>query len=228
MKKVCFSLVIFLSLFLFGQVAAQNQENQLQTFKDSVSYGVGSDMGRNLFNSGFDDIDLELVLLGLQDIYQKNPSKIKPEEIQKSLTQYLDEKKSRRKKENTEKGKLFLEENGARPGVVSLPSGLQYSIIKTGNGKKPKESDKVEVHYTGSIIGGKVFDNTRERNFSSKVPVNGVMAGWTEGLQLMPVGSIFKFYIPSHLAFGEKGAGDDIGPNETLIFEIELLRILEN
>jgi len=228
MKKVCFSLVIFLSLLLFGQVAAQNQENQLQTFKDSVSYGVGSDMGRNLFNSGFDDIDLELVLLGLQDIYQKTPSKIKPEQIQKSLTQYLDEKKSRKKKENTEKGKLFLEENGARPGVVSLPSGLQYSIIKTGNGKKPKESDKVEVHYTGSIIGGKVFDNTRERNFSSKVPVNGVMAGWTEGLQLMPVGSIFKFYIPSELAFGEKGAGDDIGPNETLIFEIELLRILEN
>lgn len=227
MKKPFVSFLFLVALIPVAQVVAQNNDTQLKTFKDSVSYGVGADLGRNLFNSGFEDIDLDLVMLGLQDIYRKNQSKIKPEEIQKNLTQYVAEKKARKKIENTEKGNKFLEENGSRPGVVTLSSGLQYSVIKTGNGKKPKESDKVEVHYVGSIIDGKIFDSTRDRNFTSKVPVNGVMPGWTEGLQLMPVGSIFKFYIPSRLAFGEKGAGDDIGPNETLIFEIELIGILD-
>jgi FKBP-type peptidyl-prolyl cis-trans isomerase FklB len=226
MKINCFACFSFFLIWNIGSLSGQDtRRSELKNLSDSVSYGVGSDLAKNIFNSGFDAIDLELVLQGMKDVYDRKESRIKPDVIQKCINTYLEDIKTTKKKVNAEKGAKFLEENGSKPGVVKLPSGMQYMVVKEGNGPKPKESDHVEVHYSATLLNGKVFEDTRSRNFSAKVPVNGVMKGWTEGLQLMSVGSIYKFFIPSELAFGEKGAGDDVGPNETLIFEIELIQI---
>jgi FKBP-type peptidyl-prolyl cis-trans isomerase len=122
-------------------------------------------------------------------------------------------------------GKVFLEENGKKEGVTTTASGLQYKVIKAGTGAQPKASDSVKVHYKGTFLDGKTFDSSYDRGTPISFPLNGVIAGWTEGVQLMPVGSTYEFYIPSHLAYGERGAGGAIPPNATLIFVVELLGI---
>lgn len=126
---------------------------------------------------------------------------------------------------NQSKGKEFLSANQHKPGVVTLPSGLQYKIIKMGQGETPTKQDTVTVNYSGSLINGKEFDSSYKRGQPATFPVNGVISGWTEALQLMKVGSVWELYIPAKLAYGEQGAGSDIGPNETLIFKVELLKI---
>jgi FKBP-type peptidyl-prolyl cis-trans isomerase FklB len=123
------------------------------------------------------------------------------------------------------KGKEFLEKNGKREGVTTTVSGLQYEVMKMGSGDKPKETDEVTVHYHGTLTDGKVFDSSVERGEPATFPLNGVIKGWTEALQLMPIGSKFKIFLPSDLAYGAQGAGEMIGPNETLVFEVELLKI---
>ena len=127
--------------------------------------------------------------------------------------------------QNLESGQAFLKSNGKKPGIVTLPSGLQYEIVAPGDGPKPEATDKVKTHYRGTLIDGTEFDSSHQRNEPSVFPVNGVIAGWTEALQLMQVGAKWNLYVPSDLAYKEIGAGNAIGPNETLIFEIELLGI---
>ncbi len=142
-----------------------------------------------------------------------------------NLFEKLNQAKQQKLKENLEIGLAFLEENKKREGVICLPSGLQYEIIKKGSGPKPKESDTVTCHYHGMLIDGKVFDSSIERGIPASFPLNRVISGWTEALQLMEVGSKWRIYLPPHLAYGEQQAGPMIGPNSTLIFDVELLGI---
>ncbi|MFM2190432.1 MAG: hypothetical protein RL491_818, partial [Bacteroidota bacterium] len=142
-----------------------------------------------------------------------------------SLQQKKQEESGKKLKENKDKGTAFLSENGKKSGVKTLPSGLQYSIIKEGKGPKPKETDMVKTHYHGTLIDGTVFDSSVERKEPATFPVNGVIKGWVEALQLMPVGSKWKLFIPSDLAYGDAGSPPTIGPGETLVFEVELLSI---
>ena len=151
---------------------------------------------------------------------------IMPDEANNILQDYFDKLQQAKGKEAKAKGEKFLAENKKKEGVVALPSGLQYKILTAGNGPKPKASDTVKCHYEGRLINGTVFDSSIRRNEPAEFPVSGVIAGWVEALQLMPVGSKWQLYIPSELAYGTHGAGQSIGPNQTLIFDVELLAII--
>jgi len=141
------------------------------------------------------------------------------------IADILFQKNREKAEENKKAGAAFLEENKSKPGIVALPSGLQYEILKEGDGPKPTAAHKVTCHYHGTLINGKVFDSSVQRNQPATFPLNAVIAGWTEGVQLMPTGSKFRFFIPPHLGYGDRQVGSDIGPNSTLIFEVELLAI---
>ena len=148
-----------------------------------------------------------------------------PEAAQACIQAYVQGIQSKKNEASVSAGKKFLEENSKKPGVITLPSGLQYTVIKEGTGPKPGLEDKVTTHYHGTLVNGKVFDSSVDRGQPVSFAVNGVIPGWTEALQLMPEGSKWKLFIPSNLAYGERGAGGDIGPNETLIFKIHLISV---
>ena len=223
--------------FLASAFSACGQKNNdgsqaIVTSIDSVSYGIGVSIGENMKKDGLTDINVSLVSRGIAEALKGEKSALTMEQIQACIGSYMAEKQKVKDQENKakasanlEKGKKFLEENKKRKGVVTLPSGLQYEIIKQGTGPKPTAEDKVTTHYHGTLIDGKVFDSSVERNQPAQFGVNQVIPGWTEALQLMPVGSKWKLYIPANLAYGESGAGGAIGPNETLIFEVELISI---
>lgn len=225
------SLLLMSAAVVFSFTACEGQKKESKgdlTIKsqiDSVSYGIGSTIGRNLQKDGLDSISVDLLAKGIKDVFEGKAESITAEQAQAVISAYIQDKQMKQQSANTEKGKKFLEENSKKQGVVTLPSGLQYMIIKEGTGPKPTAADKVSTHYHGTLIDGKVFDSSVERGQPVSFPVNGVIPGWTEALQLMPVGSKWKLFIPSDLAYGERGAGGDIGPNETLIFEVELLSI---
>ena len=175
---------------------------------DKVSYCFGLSIATNLLS------------------YAGQMPEIKPEEANQILQDYFNKLQNERGKVAKEAGEQFLNDNKSKEGVVTLESGLQYKVISTGNGAIPKSSDTVKCHYEGRLINGAVFDSSIRRGEPAEFPVNGVIAGWVEALQLMPVGSKWQLYIPSDLAYGPHGAGQAIGPNETLIFDIELLDIV--
>lgn len=200
---------------------------------DSASYIIGTNIASNLKSQGI-DINLESLVAGMTDVLKGSGSKIPAAQAQEIMTKFQADlqakagaKAAEAGKKNIEEGKAFLEKNGKAEGVKTTASGLQYSVIKEGSGEKPKLTDTVKVHYHGTLLDGKVFDSSVERNEPATFPLDGVIKGWTEGLQLMPVGSKFKFVIPSELAYGERGAGGDIGPNAVLVFEVELLEIVK-
>lgn len=235
MKKLSIS-VLLLASFVSLSATAQHKcckkkkkkhqtEMELKTELDSVSYGLGVSIAQNLKNQGIDELDATALAKGVEDALAGNDLKLKEEQIGELLNAYMKKKSEEKSKAQIEKGKKFLEENGKRPEVVTLPSGLQYEIIKEGTGEKPTINDKVTTHYTGKLIDGTVFDSSVERGQPATFPVSGVIKGWTEALQLMPKGSKWRLYIPYDLAYGERGAGGKIGPYETLIFDIELLDI---
>ncbi len=151
---------------------------------------------------------------------------IMPDEANNILQDYFEKLQKKQGNAAKEAGEKFMAENKKKEGVVVLPSGLQYKILTTGNGPKPKASDTVKCHYEGKLINGQIFDSSIRRGEPAEFPVSGVIAGWVEALQLMPVGSKWQLYIPAELAYGTHGAGQSIGPNETLIFDVELLAIL--
>jgi FKBP-type peptidyl-prolyl cis-trans isomerase len=205
---------------------------------DKVSYFIGTNIGGNIANNFKQqgvEVDLENFLQAIRDQFEGKPSKYKQEELTAAMEAFekvMQAKQAEMQKAQAAKagevkaaGAKFLAENGKREGVKTTPSGLQYEIIKPGEGAKPVATDKVNVHYHGTLVNGKVFDSSVQRGEPITFGVQEVIKGWTEGLQLMSVGSKFKFFIPSELAYGDNGAGADIGPGETLIFEVELLKI---
>ena len=208
---------------------AKNNANyddvKLSTQLDSVSYSMGMSIGSNIKTQGVDSVNYEAFVKGLQNAISGGDTLITMEQSNNLLSSYFNNLQQKKMQKNVEAGKKFLEENKTKEGVVTLPSGLQYKIIKAGTGPKPTANDKVKTHYHGTLIDGTVFDSSVQRGEPISFPVNGVIKGWTEALQLMPVGSKWMLYIPSDLAYGDRGAGQQIGPNSTLIFEVELLEI---
>lgn len=203
----------------------ESKKNSLTTQMDSVGYGIGISIGQNLKKDNLMDIDAELIASGIKAVFKNDTSLMKPAQAQLVIQRFMQENAQKKGTANLEKGKKFMEDNGKKEGVVTLPSGLQYQIIKAGTGSKPSAADKVTVHYHGTLIDGKVFDSSVQRGQPAQFPVNQVIPGWTEALQLMPVGSKWKLWIPANLAYGERSPGGVIGPNETLVFDVELISI---
>lgn len=201
------------------------QAQNLNTQMDSLSYSVGILVAQNLKSQGLDAVDAKQLSEGISDVLNGNDLKVSQEEANTILRDYMMAAQARLIEVNKEAGIKFLEANASRKEVVTLSSGLQYEILTPGKGPRPNETDEVTVHYQGMLIDGTVFDSSVSRGEPATFPVNGVIQGWIEALQLMPVGSKWKLYIPSELAYGERGAGNDIAPYSTLIFEVELLKI---
>ncbi len=193
---------------------------------DKISYALGISMAGNLQNAGFKDLNIEELTRGISDIINGKKPDMTPEEAQQLLNQHFAKLQEAVDKKNKEIGEGFLAENGKQEGVITTASGLQYIVIQEGNGPKPKETDTVRCHYEGRLIDGTVFDSSYRRNQPAEFPVSQVIAGWVEALQLMSIGSKWRLFIPSDLAYGEHGAGDVIRPHSALIFDVELLQIV--
>ena len=201
---------------------------------DKLSYALGHNIGHQLIGMGLkESLNVEDYAAAIADVMQGRQPKMSHEEVQQVLEHYFTELEQRQQAEAAERGKAaksegedFLAENKKRAGVVTTPSGLQYEIVKEGNGRQPKASDTVQCHYEGTLIDGTVFDSSYRRGMPAEFGLRQVIAGWTEGVQLMKEGSIFKFYIPYNLAYGERGAGADIPPYAALIFTVELIKVL--
>lgn len=193
---------------------------------DTVAYAIGLSVAGSLKAQGLSDINTNLLLAGINETLKGGKTAMSPEEANQYIGQYFQKQASVKGEANLKTGEKFLEENKKRPTVTTTASGLQYEVVKMGEGPKPADTSRVKTHYHGTLIDGTVFDSSVERGEPVEFPVNGVIKGWQEALQLMPVGSKFKLYIPSNLAYGERAAGPTIGPNSALIFEVELLEIL--
>ncbi|MBV8899947.1 MAG: FKBP-type peptidyl-prolyl cis-trans isomerase [Verrucomicrobia bacterium] len=212
--------------------------SNLKDDKDKLSYSLGVDIARTLQRLDV-DLNQQALTQGLSDTLAKKPPALNDQEIQQTLQNFQKQliqkqqaamaKKQTEMKDLAEKnkaeGKKFLDENAKKPGVKTLPDGLQYKVEKEGTGPKPKETDVVETNYRGTLTNGQEFDSSEKNGGPVSFPVNGVIKGWTEALKLMPVGSKWKLYIPSELAYGDEGAGDTIQPGSTLVFDVELLGI---
>jgi FKBP-type peptidyl-prolyl cis-trans isomerase FklB len=203
----------------------------LKTQKDKISYAIGLNIGKSLRKDSV-DVDSAIFARGVKDAITGAKALLTDEELKATLTTLQGELQARQQEElkkagdiNLKAGEAFLAENKTKQGIVTLPSGLQYKIITPGNGPKPTASDSVTCNYRGTLLDGTEFDSSYKRGQPATFPVSGVIKGWTEAVQLMPVGSKWQIFIPSDLAYGNRGAGNDIGPNATLIFEVELLSI---
>ena len=203
----------------------------LTTPEEKLSYALGSDMGKRLKATGV-NVDPSILARGMTDAMSDGKAAMSEEEIRSTIASAqkdLQQKQMVKVKEmgdkNKKEGEAFLAANKTKEGVVALPSGLQYKVLKEGTGPKPTASDTVSCNYRGTLINGKEFDSSYKRGQPVSFPVGGVIKGWTEALQLMPVGSKWQLFIPSDMAYGERGAGSDIEPDSTLIFEVELVSI---
>jgi len=218
------------SVLLASAIAmnAMAAESKFKTEKERLSYAIGTQIGQSLKQQGFDDIDPVALGQAVADILAGRELQVSKEDMQAAVAAFQKRKMAEREasaKANKEAGDKYLAQNKKKKGVKVTKDGLQYEIIKKGNGKKPKATDTVTVNYTGKLINGTEFDSSIKRGHPATFQVNGVIKGWTEILQMMPVGSKWHVVIPAELAYGERGAGNVIGPNETLIFDIELISI---
>lgn len=203
----------------------KNKPMNLENEIDKVSYSLGVNVAENIKQQGLDQINSSAFAKAVEDVYKGGSTQINGAEAQQILQSYFQKKQAAQFEGNKEAGEKFLAENATKEGVVVLPSGLQYKVITEGTGEKPTATSTVKTHYHGTLIDGTVFDSSVDRGQPISFPVNGVIAGWTEALQLMPVGSKWKLFIPYNLAYGERGAGGKIGPYSALIFDVELLGI---
>ena len=192
---------------------------------DQFSYSLGVVLAQNLTNQGINDFNAPDLTAGLEDVVKNNSLKITAQEADQIIQSYLRENASKQFEGNIKTGQQFLADNAKRSEVISLDSGLQYEVLREGIGAHPKPTDKVTTHYHGTLIDGTIFDSSVDRGEPATFPVNGVIAGWVEALQLMKPGSKFRLYVPHNLAYGEQGAGQLIKPFSTLIFDVELLQI---
>lgn len=198
----------------------------LKTSLDSFSYAVGLSMAGFYKEQGVKEINNSLVIKALNDSKAGKPL-LDDSQTNTCIVNFMQDIRSAKASGNKKEGEAFLAANKTKPGITTLASGLQYQVVKEGTGAKPGPTDKVKVHYEGSLIGGKIFDSSIQRGEPIELNVNGVIPGWTEALQLMPVGSKWKLFIPSDLGYGDNGAGQDIKPGATLIFDVELLDIVK-
>jgi FKBP-type peptidyl-prolyl cis-trans isomerase len=228
MKNLLFVLV---AIVVVTMSSCNNQNGSgnvsVETMTDSVSYALGYSIGNNIL-AQFPDIDPNIVGAAISDVYaEKEITMFANEQEAGAFIQgYFAKQMEVKAQSNLEEGNKFLEENKAREGVTTTESGLQYEVITEGTGAVPTATDKVRVHYHGTTIDGTVFDSSVDRGEPAVFGVGQVIKGWTEALQLMPVGSKWKVFIPAELAYGERGAGANIGPNSALVFEVELLEII--
>lgn len=196
-----------------------------QSEGDKVSYALGLSIGNNFQNSGIKDLQVEDFVQGLNDVLTEAKPALSYDEAKQVINDYFMKLQQEKLEINKKAGEEFLSINKHKAGVVELPSGLQYEVLKNGTGAKPTANDKVKCHYHGTLINGQVFDSSVQRGEPAVFGVSQVIPGWVEALQLMPVGSKWRLFIPSNLAYGERGAGEAIEPNSTLIFDVELLDI---
>ena len=194
---------------------------------DKISYALGLSIGNNFQNSGINNLQIEDFVKGLKDVLSGAQPEISYDEAKQVINDYFMNLQKERLELNKKAGEEFLNINKGKAGVVTLPSGLQYQVLKQGEGVKPTAADKVKCHYHGTLINGTVFDSSVQRGEPAVFGVSQVIPGWVEALQLMPVGSKWRLFIPSDLAYGERGAGDAIEPNSALVFDVELLDIVK-
>ena len=218
MKK---AMILLGGIFLVSLVNAQ----ELKTEKDSLSYALGIMWGTNMSQKGMTDVDLEVMKKAINACLNDGEKIMGMREANVIVSEMIKKKEKVVHEKTIQEGKDFLMQNADREGVITLESGLQYEILKEGTGQIPKASDKVKVHYHGTLLNGDVFDSSVQRGTPASFGVTQVIKGWVEALQIMPVGSKWKLFIPSDLAYGSRGAGAKIGPYSTLIFEVELLDI---
>lgn len=230
MKKLFFLSTIVAALLALQACNGGGSGNvsikaELQTAEDTILYGLGTYTMKTILEQfNIENPDISAINAGMMDALNKQ-EKISDQEFNGLAQAYLQKKQMQIGEENVTKGQNFLAENAKKEGVQTTASGLQYKVIQEGSGESPSAMDEVTVHYTGRTIDGKVFDSSVERGEPVTFPLAGVIPGWTEGVQLMKPGGKYELYIPSELAYGARGAGQDIGPNETLIFEIELISV---
>jgi FKBP-type peptidyl-prolyl cis-trans isomerase len=219
-----------------GAAGCQNSgkkgEVTLKSKNDSVSYALGILMGEGNKQQmksapGVDKLNKEIILAGFSQAFSGDSLQMKQDKASEAVQKFFGDMQKVESDKSLKEGEDFLAKNKDKSGVVTLPDGLQYEILKAGTGPKPKAEDEVKCHYHGTTIDGTVFDSSVERGEPANFTVNRVIPGWTEALQLMPVGSKWKLYIPAALAYGERGAGGKIKPNSALIFEVELLEIVK-
>lgn len=200
---------------------------------DKVSYALGLGIGRQLSQMGADSLNIDDFAQAIKDILAGKEPAVSDAEAQTLVKDFFEKQEAKQRaaaaekfKDTKEKGEKYLAENAKKEGVVTLPSGLQYPVIKEGNGRKPKATDKVKCHYEGMLIDGTLFDSSIQRGEPATFPLNGVIAGWTEGLQLMQEGAKYRFFIPYQLGYGEQGAGASIPPFAALVFDVELIEVI--
>ena len=200
---------------------------------DKVSYALGLGIGRQLQDLCGEDLNINDFTQAVRDLLTGNHLAIDEIEGQQLVIEFLQRRDAERNSEQAKLGEAakrageeYLEKNAARSGVTVLPSGLQYEVLREGTGRKPKATDSVKCHYEGTLVDGTVFDSSRRRGEPAVFPLNGVIRGWTEGLQLMQEGAVYRFFIPYNLAYGENGAGASIPPYAALVFEVELIEVL--
>jgi len=226
------SVFIFSAITLFfGLQACDNAgggnipaAGELETMEDTILYGLGMSLMSTVDQFNIEDPNMGAVVAGMQDVLDEN-QKFTDQEFNTIAQSYFQEQQMKAGEENRAEGEEFLAENAEKEGVITTESGLQYEVIEEGSGESPAATDQVTVHYEGRTIDGEVFDSSLERGEPASFPVSGVIPGWTEALQLMKPGAKYKLYVPSDLAYGPRGAGADIGPNETLIFDVELISV---
>lgn len=233
LRLFIYASAIVMSVGVAGcQNSGMKGDTKLTNNNDSVSYALGVLIGENNKQQmkdapGVDQLNKDIIIAAFQKAFKGDSVQIKADNANGIIQAYFTEISKAEADKNIKAGEEFLAANGSKAGVVTLPSGLQYEIITTGTGPKPTAADQVKCHYHGTTIDGKVFDSSVDRGEPAVFPVGNVIPGWTEALQLMPVGSKWKLFIPAALAYGERGAGADIKPNSTLIFEVELLEIVK-
>lgn len=220
MHRLIFALTFSTALCAAPFVLAQ-ETPALDTTESQVSYGIGLQIGQNIAQQGFDGLDIEALTQAIRDVLDGTEPRLDTAALQAAFAAFQQDRDAAKIAE----GQAFLEENGKRDGIVTTNTGLQYMIIEEGSGESPTREQTVTVHYTGRLLNGTVFDSSQQRGQPASFPVGGVIPGWTEALMLMKPGATWEVWLPSEIAYGTRGAGGDIGPNEVLNFTIELISV---